>query len=112
MRAMSTAALPMRSMALDHLEHRGHGVGVAGRAGGQHADGPHLVDQVRQPVLELVDLLGHGRVAEVHRGVGQVDHQLGGVLGLRQHGLEIPGPIVHQGRPAYWLRRLRMLVRG
>jgi hypothetical protein len=77
------------------LEHRCHGVGVAGRAGGQHAHRSHPVDELGEALLELVDLLGHGRVPEVDGGVGQVDHELGAVLGLREHGLEVAGPVVH-----------------
>ena len=38
-----------------------------------------------------LDLLGHVRVAEVEGGVGQVDHQLGGVLRLREHGPQVSG---------------------
>ena len=35
------------------------------------------------------DLVGHALVGEEERGVRQVDHELGGVLGLREHGLEV-----------------------
>ena len=97
MRAMSTAALAMRSMARDDLEHRRHRVGLRGGAGGQHAHRPHVVDEVVHALLELADLLGHVGVAEVQRGVGEVDHQLGGVLGLREHGPQVAGSFVHGG---------------
>ena len=83
----------------DDLQYRRHGVGVARRPGGQHRDGPHLVDKIGEPLLQLVDLLGHVRIAEVERGIGQVDHQLGGVLGLREHRLEIAWSVVHGGVP-------------
>ena len=39
----------------DDLEHGGHGIGVLGRPGGQHADGPHLVDELGHLATELVD---------------------------------------------------------
>ena len=84
----------------DDLQHRGHGVGVPGRAGGEHAHGAHVVHQVGQPLLEVVDLLGHVGVAEVEGGVGQVDHELGGVLRLREHGLEVSRSVVHQRCPS------------
>ena len=46
-------------------------------------------------LLELADLLGHVGVAEEEGGVGEVDHELGGVLRLREHGLQISGSVVH-----------------
>jgi hypothetical protein len=92
-RATSTAAHPLDGR--HDPEDAGHLVGVAGRPAGQDADGPHLVDQRGEPFLELVDLLGHGRVGEEQGGVTEIDHQLGGVLGLREHGLEISWSLVH-----------------
>ena len=105
MRAMSTAALPIRSMERDDLEHRRHGLGLLGVPGGQHGHGPHVVDEVGHLVLELVDLLGHVGVAEVERGVGEVDHQLREVLGFGEHGPEVAGSGVHRG--AARIRRQR-----
>ena len=75
----------------EHVQHARHLLGVARRAGREHADLAHLVHEVREPLLELVDLVGHRLVAEEEGGVRQVDHELGGVLGLREHGLEICG---------------------
>ena len=46
-------------------------------------------------VIEVADLFGHVGVAEVDRRVGQVDHQLGRVLGVREHRPQISGSIVH-----------------
>src|SRR5437773_134226 len=46
-------------------------------------------------VLEVVDLFGHVGVAEIQGGVCQVDHELRGVLGLGEHGLEVSRPVVH-----------------
>ncbi len=96
MRAMSTAALPIRSIERDHLEHRGHRLGLLRVAGGQHRHGPHVVHEVGHLVLELVDLLGHVGVAEVEGGVGQVDHQLRQILGFGEHGPEVAGFGVHR----------------
>jgi hypothetical protein len=70
----------------DHLEHRRHGVGLLGRPGSQDTDRPHVVDEVVEPLFEVLDLLRHLEVAEVHRCVAQVDHELRGVLRLRDHG--------------------------
>ena len=80
----------------DDLQHRRHGVGLPGVAGGHDAHRAHVVDQVVHALLELADLLGHVGIAEVERGVGQVDHQLGEVLGLGQHGPEVAGSVVHR----------------
>jgi hypothetical protein len=79
----------------DDLEDRRHGLGLAGAAGRQDAQRPHAVGEVVHPLLELVDLLGHVGVAEVQGRVGQVDHQLGGVDGLREHRAEVAGSVVH-----------------
>ena len=79
----------------DHLQHRRHGVGLSRRAHREDADRAHVVHQHGHLLLEVADLLGHVRIAEVQRRVGQVDHELGGVLGLREHGLEVPGSVVH-----------------
>ena len=91
----------------DDLEHRGHGLGLLRVPGGEHGDGPHLVHEVGHVLLELVDLLGHGVVAEVEGGVRQVDHQLGEVLGLGEHGAEVAGSGVHRGARRIRRRRLR-----
>ncbi len=81
----------------DEVEHTGHGVGVARRAGGEHADGAHLVDDAAEPLLELAHLLGDVLVGKEERRVAEVDHQLGGVLRLREHFFEISGLVVHRG---------------
>ena len=78
----------------EHVQHARHLLGVARRARREHAHLAHGVREVGQELLELVHLVGHARVAEEQRGVRQVDHELGGVLGLREHGLEIPGLVV------------------
>ena len=96
MRAMSTAALPIRSIERDHLEHRGHRLGLLRVAGRQHRHGAHVVDEVGHLVLELVDLLGHVGVAEVEGGVGEVDHQLREILGFGEHRSEVAGFGIHR----------------
>src|SRR3954452_17390819 len=53
------------------------------------------MDQTGEPVLELAHLLGHVEIAEVESGIRQVDHELGGVLRLREHGLQISWSVVH-----------------
>ena len=47
------------------------------------------MDETGDLVFEAVDLVGHVGVVEVQRGVGQVDHQLAGVLCLGEHFPEI-----------------------
>ena len=79
-----------------HLEHRRHSLGLPGTAGGHHAHCSHVMDELAHLLLQLVDLFGHVRVAEVDRRVRQVDHQLGGVLRLGQHGPQVAGSLVHQ----------------
>ena len=97
MRAMSTAALPMRSMELITWSTDAIASASLGCRAASTRHGPHVVHEVGHLVLELVDLLGHVRVAEVERGVGQVDHQLREVLGLGEHGPEVAGFGVHRG---------------
>jgi UDPglucose 6-dehydrogenase len=72
-------------------------IGVKYRVAPRHdADRAHVVDEVLHSLLEGADLFGHGRVAEVQRRVGQVDHQLGQVFDLGQHGPEIAGSVIHR----------------
>jgi hypothetical protein len=73
----------------DDVQHARHLFCFARRARGEHADLVHLMHEVAQPLLELPDLVGHALVGEEERGVCQVDHELGRVLGLREHGLEV-----------------------
>ena len=107
MRAMSTAALAIRSMA--EMTCRTDAISSASRrvAGGEDAHGPHVVHEGRHRLLELVDLLGHVGVAEVQRRVGEVDHQLGGVLGLGEHRPQVSPAFFHGG----WLLRLLPVTR-
>ena len=97
MRAMSTAALAMRSMAQITWSTDAMASASLRVAGGQDAHGAHVVDEVVHALLELVDLLGHVGVAEVEGGVGEVDHQLREVLGLGEHGPQVAGSVVHRG---------------
>ena len=95
MREMSTAALPMRSIAdttcstLDDL------LGVALRARREHAHLAHLVHELGEALFELAHLFGHARVGEEQRRVPEVDHELGGVFRLREHGLQISWSVFH-----------------
>ena len=79
----------MRSIARHDVQHARHLLGVARRARREHADLAHLVHELAEALLELVDLVGHALVGEEQRGVAEVDHELGGVLRLREHGLQI-----------------------
>ena len=90
---MSTAAFPMRSMA----ESTCSTLDISSASRGERAastDLTHRVGEIGQPLLELVDLVGHLGVGEEERGVREIDHELGGVLRLREHRLEIAGLIV------------------
>ena len=78
----------------EHVQHARHLLGVARRARGEDAHLAHRVREVLQPLFEGLDLVGHPRVAEEQGGIRQVDHELGGVFRLREHGLEIAGLIV------------------
>jgi hypothetical protein len=84
----------------DHLQDRRHLLGLARVAGGHHAHGPHVVHEVVHALLELPDLLGHVGITEVERGVCEVDHELGVVLRLREHGPQVSWSVVHQVLPA------------
>jgi hypothetical protein len=53
------------------------------------------VHELVEPFLELQHLVGHVVVVEEQRRVAEVDHELGGVLRLREHRLEIAGLVVH-----------------
>ena len=80
----------------DHLQHRGHRLGVPGAAGRDDALGPHVVDQLVHVIFELVDLLGHVRIAEVQRRIRKVNHQLGRVHRLGQHRAQVAGLVIHE----------------
>ena len=56
------------------------------------------VTELEEVLTELVHLGGHPRLAEVQRRVPEVDHELGGVLRLREHGLESSGLVVGSHR--------------
>src|SRR5260221_7415170 len=73
------------------------------------------MDQTAEALLELMHLRRHLLIAEEERRVGQVDHQLGAVFGLREHGLQIPWRFVvhrlsvvctHQVRPRMTIARI------
>ena len=87
----------------EHVQHARHLLRVAGRTRREHAHLPHGVGEIGEALFEVVHLVGHRRVGEEERGVGQVDHELGGVLGLREHGLQIAGLVVGRHR---WIPRI------
>jgi hypothetical protein len=53
------------------------------------------VHELVETLLELENLGGHVLVVEEQRCVAEIDHQLGGVFGLREHLFEIAGLVVH-----------------
>ena len=77
------------------VQHARHLLGVALRARREHAHLAHLVHELGEALLELVHLVGHARVGEEQRRVPEIDHQLGGVLRLREHGLQISWSFFH-----------------
>jgi len=79
----------------DDLQHRGHRLGLLLVAGRQHAHRPHVLDELEHLLVELVHLLGHVRITEVQRRVGQVDHQLRHVLGVGEHRTQAAASSVH-----------------
>ena len=81
----------------DDVQNARHLLGLALRARREHADLAHLVHELGETLLELVHLVGHARVAEEQRGVPEIDHELGGVLRLRQHGLQVSWSFFHGG---------------
>ena len=83
----------------DHLQHRRHAVGVAGVANREYAHRPHVLHEMAHALLERAHLVGHIGITEVQRRVGEVHHQLGGVLGLRQHLPQIARSVFHQVSP-------------
>jgi hypothetical protein len=50
---------------------------------------------VVHPSLEPVDLASELLVVEEDGGVGQVDHELGGVLRLDEEILDVPRLVIH-----------------
>src|SRR3546814_14327459 len=66
----------------DDLQDRGHGLGLLGVAGGEHAHGAHVVPEVGHLLPEPVDLFGHVGTAEVALRTGKVALEPGDVLPL------------------------------
>src|SRR6266511_2679173 len=82
----------------DDVQHARHPLGVVRGTGGEDAHLAHLVHEALETLFEVDDLFGHGRVAEEEGGVAEVDHELGGVLRLGEHGPEVSWRFfVHQG---------------
>ena len=97
-RLMSTAALPMRSIADTTCSTPAICSASRFERPGEHAHLAHLVHELVETLLELGDFVGHALVREEQRGVAEVDHELGGVFRLREHGLQISWSVVHRHR--------------
>ena len=82
-RATSDAAAPIRWIASAIHRHAGHPLRVLGAAGGEHR---HRAESSQVPgrcaASSRIDLVGQLLLVEEDGGVGQVDHQLRGVLQL------------------------------
>jgi hypothetical protein len=70
-------------------------LGVLRAAGGQDGERPEPPEVPAHALLELLDLAREVLLVEEDRGVGQVDQQLGGVLGLDEEFLDVPGLLIH-----------------
>ena len=106
-RAMSTAALPIRSM--EEMTWSTDAMASASLGCRAASTDTARMSWTRSDIWSssVVDLLGHVGVAEVERGVGKVDHQLREVLRFGEHGPEVPGSGIHRVP-----RRIRRAHRG
>jgi hypothetical protein len=74
---------------LDHLEDSGHLLGVRRAAGGEDRQGAHVEDEGVQAFFQAEDLFGDVLGVVEEGGVGQVHHELRGVLRLSEHVFEV-----------------------
>jgi len=79
----------------DDVQHARDLFGVTLVAAGEHAHFAHLVHETGEHLFEFVHFVGHALVGEEQRGISEVDHELGGVFRLREHGLQISWSFVH-----------------
>ena len=104
MREMSTAALPIRSIA----ESTWSTLDIFSASRGDRAASTQTsriaCTRSSSWLLERLHLVRHARVAEEQRGVGEVDHELGDVFRLREHGLQIARLVVGHQLPAVPVR--------
>ena len=94
-RAMSDAASPIRSIASAIHRTPGHALGILRAPRGEHRHDAEAAQVAVHPLLEAVDLAGQLLLVEEHRGVGQVDHELGGVLQLDEELFDGLGFVIH-----------------
>ncbi len=80
---------------LRYLQYAGHGLRVLDVSHAQHRRHPDVVYQLVDFALELVNLLGDFRGVEQYCGVGQVQHELGLVLHLREQVLQAPWLVLY-----------------
>ena len=93
----------------DDRQHRRHRLGVArrARAATTAVARKSWLSSARR-FSSSSDLVGHARVAEVQRGIGEVDHELGGVFRLGQHGSQVAGFISVHMKPCGVSRMYRV----
>ena len=77
----------------------GHRLRVLGAAGGEHRHLAQAAQVAGHPLLETLDLAGELVLVEEHRGVREVDHELGGVLRLDEQVLHALRLVIHSGAP-------------
>ena len=73
----------------------GHALGVLGAAGGEHRHDAQPAQVVVHARLEPVDLARELLLVEEDRRVGEVDHQLGGVLQLDEQLFDVLRLFIH-----------------
>ena len=76
----------------------GHPLGVFGAARGEHRHLTQAPEVAVHPFLEPFDLPGELVLVEEHRGVREVHHELGGVLGLDEQVLHALRLLIHGRR--------------
>jgi len=73
----------------------GHPFGILGAPRGKHRHDPEAAEVAVHPLLEPADFAGQLLLVEEHGGVGQVDHELGGVLQLDEELFDGLGFVIH-----------------
>ena len=94
-RAMSDAASPIRSIASAIHRTPAMPFGILGAPRGKHRHDPEAAEVAVHPLLEPADLAGQLLLVEEHGRVGQVDHELGGVLQLDEELFDGLGFVIH-----------------
>ena len=78
-------------------QHRGHALRVFLTAGREHRRDPQSVEVPAHPLLEPLDLLRQLLLVEEDGRVGQVDHELRGVLQFDEEVFDVARLVVHHG---------------